>query len=257
MLGFFFRHYDGLVQRYVVFDDGSTDNSLDLLRSNPKVDLRPMPPYSDPESRVASALSLLESCWKESRGIADWVIVTDIDEHLYHPDLNRYLTSCRDQGVTIVPALGYEMLSDDFPQDDTLLCHSLTKGAPSHQWSKLSLFSPSGIDATDFEPGRHAAAPKGNVIAPARDEVLLLHYKYLDFDRVRRRHERFLTRQRKKDFEMEWGHQYSWSRERLLEVWNQVAGQLVDISRPDLRPWETHEGPRWWDCYQRAQSAPR
>jgi hypothetical protein len=89
MLRFFFRHYDGLVQRYVVFDDGSIDNSLELLRSNPKVDLRPMLPDSDPESRVASGLSVLESCWKESRGTADWVIVADIDEHLYHPNLNR------------------------------------------------------------------------------------------------------------------------------------------------------------------------
>ena len=44
MLGFFFRHYDPLVQRYVVFDDGSTDGSLDFLRAHPKVEVRPMPP---------------------------------------------------------------------------------------------------------------------------------------------------------------------------------------------------------------------
>ena len=27
-----------------------------------------------------------------------------------------------------------------------------------------------------------------------------------------------------------------------------VYGDVVDISRLDLRPWETREGPRWW-CY--------
>ncbi len=77
MLGFFFRHYDEIVRRYVVFDDGSTDNSLEILRSHPKVDLRPMPPYADPESRVLSGQCLQEVCWKESRGDADWVIVTN------------------------------------------------------------------------------------------------------------------------------------------------------------------------------------
>jgi hypothetical protein len=43
-----------------------------------------------------------------------------------------------------------------------------------------------------------------------------------------------------------WGSQYSWSSEQLGEAWNLVASRLVDISRPDLRPWKTHEGPRWW-----------
>ena len=88
MLPFFFLHYDNLVQRYIIYDDASTDNSQEILRLNPKVELRPMPPYCDPESRISSALALQETCWKESRGIADWVIVTDIDEHLYHPDMN-------------------------------------------------------------------------------------------------------------------------------------------------------------------------
>ncbi len=27
-----------------------------------------------------------------------------------------------------------------------------------------------------------------------------------------------------------------------------IYGDVVDISRLDLRPWETREGPRWW-CY--------
>ena len=41
MLPFFFLHYDHLVQRYVIYDDGSTDNSQQLLSLNPKVELRP------------------------------------------------------------------------------------------------------------------------------------------------------------------------------------------------------------------------
>ena len=37
ILPFFFRHYDGLVERYVIYDDGSTDGTLALLRAHPKV----------------------------------------------------------------------------------------------------------------------------------------------------------------------------------------------------------------------------
>src|SRR4249920_3649935 len=73
MLPFFFRHYDPIVDRYVVFDDGSTDDSLRLLQSHPKVDLRRLPLYLDPDSRVISASTFFDQCWKESSGHADWV----------------------------------------------------------------------------------------------------------------------------------------------------------------------------------------
>ena len=246
MLPFFFFHYDKLVQRYIIYDDASTDNSQEILRLNPKVELRPMPPYSDPESRIRSALALQETCWRESRGIADWVIITDIDEHLYHPDMYGYLAQCRAQGVTIIPALGYQMLSEHFPEHKTLLCQSLTRGACDLVYSKLGIFSPNEIDAVNYTQGRHSAAPKGRVVLPARDELLLLHYHYLGFERVRKRNAQFVTRQRKNDIAMGWGSEYSLSSKQLREVWNLIASRLVDISQPDLRPWETHGGPRWW-----------
>jgi len=246
MLPFFFLHYDKIVQRYIIYDDASTDNSQEILRLNPKVELRPMPPYSDPESRIRSALALQETCWRESRGIADWVIITDIDEHLYHPDMYGYLAQCRAQGVTIIPALGYQMLSEHFPEHKTLLCQSLTRGACDLVYSKLGIFSPNEIDAVNYTQGRHSAAPKGRVVLPARDELLLLHYHYLGFERVRKRNAQFVTRQRKNDIAMGWGSEYSLSSKQLREVWNLIASRLVDISQPDLRPWETHGGPRWW-----------
>jgi len=246
MLPFFFLHYDKLVQRYIIYDDASTDDSQEILLRNPKVELRPMPLYSDPESRISSALALQETCWKESRGSADWVIVTDIDEHLYHPNMYDYLGQCRARGVTIIPGLGYQMLSERFPEHKTLLCQSLTRGACYPLYSKLNIFTPNEIDAVNYSPGRHGAAPTGHVVLPARDELLLLHYHYLGFERVRKRYAQFLTRQRKTDIATGFGGQYSWSSEQLRDAWNLVANRLVDISRPNLRPWDTHEGPRWW-----------
>jgi hypothetical protein len=40
MLGFFFRHYDPWVNRYVIYDDDSTDGSREILRTHPKVEPR-------------------------------------------------------------------------------------------------------------------------------------------------------------------------------------------------------------------------
>ena len=86
MLPFFFRHYDPIVSRYFVFDDHSNDGTLDLLHGHPNVEVRPCV-RSDPDSLILSLMSVCNECWKRSRGWADWVIVTDIDEHLFHPDL--------------------------------------------------------------------------------------------------------------------------------------------------------------------------
>lgn len=257
MLGFLFRHYDPLVQRFVVYDDGSTDDSLEILRSNPKVEVRPTPPYSDPDSRILSGTSILECCWKESRGVADWVIVTDIDEHLYHHrDLEGYLKTCKERGVTIIPALGYQMLAEEFPKEGIWLCRSVTMGAPWHKMNKLNIFAPDEIESTNYQPGRHRAALVGNVVAPARDELLLLHYKFLGFDRTQQRYEQYRGRQRQKDIARGWGKQYLWSREQLWKEWRRVTARVVDISRPDLRPWETRKEPRWWEDYRRAPGGP-
>jgi len=251
MLGFFFRHYDPFVQRYVIYDDGSTDRSLEILHANPKVEVRAAAlDDRNPESWVLSGMRLIESFWKESRGVADWVIITDIDEHLHHPDLAPYLAARKNEGVTIIPALGYQMLSEIFPRSDQLLCESLTTGAPWVQMNKLGVFSPDSIEAVNYSLGRHTARPSGDVVAPDRDELLLLHYKYLGFEHTQRRHEECAPRLQKMDLENGWCHRWSWSREQLEKDWKNFERELVDVSQPDLRPWQSHPAPRWWEPYR-------
>jgi glycosyltransferase involved in cell wall biosynthesis len=102
MLPFFFRHYDSLVSRYIVFDDGSTDHTLEILAAHGRVEVRPFV-RTHTDSYVLSAQSLHDRVWKESRGRVDWVIITAVDEHLYHPGgLGRYLRIARSCGVTAI-----------------------------------------------------------------------------------------------------------------------------------------------------------
>src|SRR5579871_6090391 len=119
MLPFFFRHYDDVVDRYFITDTGSTDRSLEILRKHPNVLIDA--PKPDGASFVQENTARQNECWKQSRIKADWVIITAIDEHLYHPDLRGYLKRCGREGVTILRAEGYEMVSDSFPQTSELL----------------------------------------------------------------------------------------------------------------------------------------
>jgi hypothetical protein len=245
MLGFFFRHYDRLVERYFIFDDGSEDGSLDILRAHPRVTLRPFV-YTHPQSRILSSVDFFENCWHASRGQADWVIVTDIDEHLWHRDLEGYIAACDRAGVTAIPALGFQMLSDTFPPPDVTLADRLRMGAPWSPMSKLNLFKPDAITATGYAPGRHSAEPLGRVVLPPRDEMLLLHYKYLDFERLLERHQACAPRSRAVDRERHFGHKYFWERERLKADWDEVAARLVDVAAPGYDAHSRHTEPRWW-----------
>ena len=205
MLGFFFRHYDELVQRYIIFDDGSNDGSVEILRTHPKVEMRRW--QRDPDSFVLSEQDLSNHCWKESRGRADWVIVLDLDEFLFHSALLDYLSFLKSAAVTVVPALGFQMMSEIFPRPEEQLANTRVHGAPWTQMCKCSVFDPDKIEEINFSPGRHRADPIGRVLAPPRDELLNLHYKYLGFDYVVARHRELRGGMGATDQSKNWGTQ--------------------------------------------------
>jgi hypothetical protein len=66
-----------------------------------------------------------------------------------------------------------------------------------------------------------------------------------------------VRRQRSKDLAMGWGQHYSWSREKLKTVWDELEARLVDVTRLDLEPSMTHPGPRWWASLQRSREDSR
>jgi len=251
MLPFFFRHYDGLVDRYFIYDDGSDDGSSELLRSHPKVDARRFQ-RTDPESFVRSEQTFSNDCWKESRGVADWVIVTDVDELLVHEALSGYLADCTAEGVTLIPSLGFQMISETVPDADEDLPRSRRFGTPWIQMMKPSLFAPDAITEMNFLPGRHSAEPQGRVRVPPRDELVLLHYKYLGFERTLARHRALAAKLGPSDRAAGWGHKYSWSREQLRDDWDAVARDGVDWAEAMADPsWHYPIAP-WWSPYRRS-----
>jgi hypothetical protein len=246
MLSFFFRHYEPWVTRFVVFDDSSTDGTVDFLRSRPNVEVRARE-YSNPESLVLSGKTIRDHCWKESRGIADWVIIVDIDEHLYHyRNIDTYLADCKRDGVTLIPALGYEMLTNDFPAGDEHLASTRTLGVPDSRYSKLRIFNPDAIDEVDFSIGSHTAAPSGHLVLPAEDELSLLHYKHLGIDYALERNSYLQKGRRALDLENNWGYQYAWKRNDYEQIRHELARSLVDLRDPSYVSWRDHREPRWW-----------
>jgi hypothetical protein len=245
ILPFMLRHYEPWVERFVLFDSDSTDASVEIVRKHPKAEVRRFI-WSHPDSLVLSLTELQDQCWKESRGQADWVIVAETDEFLYHPDFFGYLRKCRRRGVTCIPALGYEMVCEEFPAANANMTDTIRRGVPHHMMSKLRLFDPNQVEATNFGRGAHVAEPVGNIVYPKHDELLLLHYKNLGYDYLLRRNAMMESTRRAQDRANNWSHHY---RKTEQEVAAQVKGLLsVSVDVPELgdAARKTNKEPRWW-----------
>lgn len=255
MLGFFFRHYDSWVDRYIAYDDGSTDGTVEILKAHPRVELRKFE-YQSPGNTFDSLKFMENRVWKESKGKADWVIMVDVDEHLFVPGvpMREFLEGYMAQGVTLAPALGYQMLSEKLPEPDEHLCHTRARGAPYTQMNKMALFNPNAIEEINASLGRHRAKPVGRLKFAKRDELLLLHYKYLGFDNTMKRHA--LLYERNAELRALSGlsawcgiPRYSYTSDQLREDWDNFEKIAVDISEPEFQAWKNHlERLWWWKC---------
>ena len=218
MLPFFFQHYDKFVDRYFIYDNGSTDNSLSLLRHHGRVQVEHFD--TDGDSFVDKERILGDTIWKGSD--ADWVIVTDIDEHTYHPELLPYLGRMKEQGVTAIQSIGYEMVADTFPAVARPLLEQITQGARSVGHDRLCIFNPREITETNFSPGRHKAAPEGNAVWPAYPEVLLLHFKHVGPDYLILRSAELRKGLKSRDLDKGWGTHYLWSSAQIRRNWQKL-----------------------------------
>jgi hypothetical protein len=252
MLGFFFRHYDPWVDRYVILDDGSTDGTLDLLHAHPKVEVRSFERRSD--SFVHAHTELNNHAWKASRGVAAWVVLADVDEHLHHPrvPMADYLDAQRSAGVTLVPGLGFGMVHDRLPPDEGRLVDVARRGRPRAPFNKLGVFDPDAVAETGIGHGRHVASPVGDLRLPARDEVMLCHYKHLGFDRWAARDEELARRRGARDVADGLGIHYYMTAGQRREFWAALEEESTVLGGPGFVPSEAAKGPFWWADLPRA-----
>lgn len=181
IIKFFIEHYLKFCNKITIFNNYSTDSTSDIVKSyeNNNVHLKFFDTNNSVDDKIY--LDIKNNCWKSSE--AEYVIIVDSDEFLYHPDIKSFL---RETKQALYRPLGYNMVSDEFPSGDDLLVDIIKEGVLAHNYSKMCLFSPAEVSNINYSLGCHNAAPQGkhgNYLLPyISDDLKLLHYKNLSFN---------------------------------------------------------------------------
>lgn len=229
MLPFMFQHYDQFVDRYTIYDNYSDDGGDTIIQSrqNTKIIKFKTEGFDDTTHN-----NIKNNCWKRSRGKADYVIVCDMDEFIYHKDIHQALSMLKKNKYSIVKPYGYNMYSTDYPIYDShqLLTDKVKRGVRVPMFDKCILFDPHAIVKINYKPGAHECHPWGRVKSYQNDDIKLLHYKYIGLEQLLERNRSYVTRLSKENIENNYGTEYLKKEQLIIQEFsenNQKATEII------------------------------
>lgn len=194
ILPFVLDYHSKISEKIFVYDNMSTDSSDEIYQKYDKVTVIKW--NSSEEFNDSLNAQIKSNCYKKfSRGQnVDWVIVSDCDELLYHPNLIEKLSEYKKLGIDIPNIDGRNIVSDKFPEyDGRLITDILKVGSPEtyNPMCKNIIFNPE--KDVSFGMGAHASFCE-NCKRSSDTELKLLHYKFLDKEYVTKMYDSRLKR---------------------------------------------------------------
>lgn len=219
------NHYRKL-GRVILYDNFSDDRTRDIAE-HLGADVRLFGRAGELDDQTY--LDIKNHCWKNSA--ADWVIIVDDDEILYHPNLEHELTRGLMQGATIFHVQGFNIHSDLMPVNDWT---DILIGEKNENYSKLCIFNPRNITDIRYRYGCHAASPTGNIIYHDT-KLILLHYRDVGgVERLIERHNLYKSRLSETNKRYNLGHHYSESEAGKRKQWEEFTVRSGPLSEAGL-----------------------
>lgn len=200
-LPFYLWHYNTVADKIIIYDHHSDDGTRTLLKKYRMVEVRD---YEAPGIHEPSVTKLYNTCYHEARdeGV-DWVILCDIDEIIYDPDLWKTLQEYKDACVTVPRIKGYTMLHDAPPVFDYRQVYDDYRlGVEDFHFDKFAVLNPQV--EIEYQPGRHTAKFKHEPIY-SPPKIKLLHYRYWGAEWLLERHAIHAKRLSPENVENSWG----------------------------------------------------
>ena len=162
ILPFVRKYWERISADVIVYDNGSTDGSLEYLSSIPYVTIRHFD--SDGHNDIIHK-NVKEQAYLEYKNDYDIIIITDMDEIFYFNDFKAVSEAFIDGGYNILMTPIISLCEDFKPpysEDKYLhqLCHKFYKQRMNHMkgfdgYSKLSIFNTKVTDKVEMSVGQH------------------------------------------------------------------------------------------------------
>ena len=174
------KHYLSFCERVTILDNNSTDNSVEIVNSFANTEVIPFD--SDESFHDGVHIKLKNHVWKSSIGYADYVILGDTDEFLYHENMIDFLIKSKENGITLFKPEGYHMIGEPElilePNDDIL--EKIKSGVRTPVLDKMMMFDCNKISEINYGFGCHHANPIGEIVL--NNDLKMLHYKFLGLE---------------------------------------------------------------------------
>lgn len=194
-------HYLQFCDKIIIYDNQSTDSTRDIINTFPNTEIRT---YISDGLNDNLLRDIKNECWKEQRGKTDYVIVCDLDEILYNPDIKKFLSQNKE--YTIFHNFGYQMVSLFYPTADLQITKMITIGVRDFSYDKTLIFKPDDIEMINYQPGAHVCYPVGNIKEYYGNDMKLLHYKLLGREEYIKRIQVLRARLSSTNWENKWGN---------------------------------------------------
>lgn len=210
---YFMKHYSQFAS-VVVLENNSTDKTVQIAKSwGARVWEQDIPDVIDDQWYI----DIKDNIWKSSK--ADWVMVVDCDEFIYHPNLVEVLEQT--SGTIIEPTF-YEMFSEKFPTTETQIYDEVKFGCDGGP--KINIFRPGKIKEINYQGGCHNATPLGDVQFAKNTGICTLHMRFLSLQYVLDRSKHSAQRLSEFNKRTGLGFHYLWSEE---DITNHFKGHLA------------------------------
>lgn len=229
---FFLRHYETIADKILIYDGGSTDGSLELLRDSPKVEIVKVP---EEKMNNRNLTDFRNEAWKKYRYDYDFVIVCDMDELIFHPQLKEKLNEFKKQGITTPTIKGYQMVAEQFPHGYSGQIYEIVqKGYYDPIWlSKVSVFNPADVDVS-YEVGCHQANSTGK-LKKSDEPLYLLHFKYVGYRNFIAKNKREAARLSETDLKNGYAFHYARDAKMTIEEFRELEKKSTSVLDKSLK----------------------
>ncbi|MEY2808940.1 MAG: hypothetical protein RLZ66_451 [Pseudomonadota bacterium] len=235
MLPHFLSYYAPQAKKIRIYDNQSTDRSVEIALSYPNVEVLSF--GTEGKLSELSLMHLRNQGWKDER--CDYMVVCDVDEFLYPSHLASFLQ--RHPEVDVFQPKGYDMVCDAFPPADGRLLTELVQwGSPHDNYSKMACFRPDKVIDMNYGPGSHLATPVGHAAlniyraSDSPEDLKLLHYKNMGLAYRLRRHQALSARLAGEEFETyRFGFHYAFDAQAQQDEFNALkasARQVIGLA---------------------------